>query len=82
MELIEEAERKPRDLYSGTIGFFTPTGGADLNVVIRTVLFNRSTGVTSLTTGSALTAQCGLEQEWEECELKARSVLDALGHAG
>jgi len=82
MELIEEAERKPRDLYSGTIGFFTPTGDADLNVVIRTVLFNRSTGVTSLTTGSALTAQCGLEQEWEECELKARSVLDALGHAG
>jgi para-aminobenzoate synthetase component I len=82
MELIEGAEQNPRGLYSGTLGFFTPSGDVDLNVVIRTVLYNKATGVASLTTGSALTAQCQLEQEWEECELKARSVLDALGHVG
>lgn len=79
MRSIDELEDQPRGLYSGTLGFFSPSGLADLNVVIRTVLFDRATGVLSLSTGSALTAQCDPVEEWEECELKARSVLMALG---
>lgn len=54
---------------------------ADLNVVIRTILFDASTGRLSLSTGSALTAACDPQKEWEECELKARSVTDAIGPA-
>ena len=82
MELIDAAEERPRGLYSGTLGFFAPDGTGDLNVVIRTILFNSSTGNLSLTTGSALTALCDPEQEWEECAVKARSVLHAIGHVG
>ncbi|MFZ1688417.1 MAG: anthranilate synthase component I family protein [Flavobacteriales bacterium] len=82
MELIDALEDAPRGLYSGALGFFTPEGDADFNVVIRTLLFDERTSAISLTTGSALTAACDPEKEWEECELKARSVLDALGHAG
>ena len=67
-----------RQLYSGTIGFFAPDGTADLNVVIRTVLFDATTGNLSLSTGSALTSQCDPEKEWVECEVKARSVIDTL----
>lgn len=81
MKLIDEAEDQARGLYSGSLGFFAPDGTGDLNVVIRTLLFDRTTGVASLSTGSALTAQCDPEQEWEECEVKARSVLEALAHA-
>jgi para-aminobenzoate synthetase component 1 len=81
MKLIDEAEDQARGLYSGSLGFFAPDGTGDLNVVIRTLLFDRTTGVASLSTGSALTAQCDPEQEWEECEVKARSVLEALSHA-
>ena len=29
----------------------------------------------------AITATCDPEREWEECELKARSIIDALGNA-
>jgi para-aminobenzoate synthetase component 1 len=54
----------------------------DLNVVIRTITYDASTGKASLLTGSAITALSDPEKEWEECELKARSVLNALGHVG
>lgn len=81
MELIREAEGAPRGMFSGTLGFFAPDGTADLNVVIRALVVDRSTGMVSLRTGSALTAQCDPATEWEECQVKARSVLDALRHA-
>ena len=78
MQLIDEAEDRRRGLFSGTLGFFAPDGTADLNVVIRTIFFDADRGELSLLTGSALTAACDPEKEWEECELKARSVLQAL----
>ncbi|MEZ4740367.1 MAG: anthranilate synthase component I family protein [Flavobacteriales bacterium] len=81
MQLIDEAEGAPRGLFSGSLGFFAPDGTGDLNVVIRTLLFDALTGNASIHTGSAITALCDPEQEWEECQLKARSVIDALGHA-
>ena len=81
MQLIEEAEGAPRGLFSGSLGFFAPDGTGDLNVVIRTLFFNALSGEASIHTGSAITALCDPEQEWEECQLKARSVIDAIGHA-
>ncbi|MGV3636345.1 MAG: anthranilate synthase component I family protein [Flavobacteriales bacterium] len=78
MQLIEEAEQGPRGLFSGSLGFFAPDGTGDFNVVIRTLLFDAKTTELSLTTGSAITALCDPEQEFEECEVKARSVVDAL----
>lgn len=82
MELIGAAEGNDRGLYSGTIGVLDTDGSAHMNVVIRTLLFERSTGRLSLSTGSALTAVCDPLKEWDECEVKARSVLDALYHGG
>jgi para-aminobenzoate synthetase component I len=78
MQLIDALEDQQRGLYSGSLGYFTPDGTGDLNVVIRTVLFDAGTGTASLSTGSALTAACDPEQEWEECQVKARSVMQAL----
>lgn len=78
MKLIDEAEGQARGLYSGAMGCFAPDGTADLNVVIRTVLFDRSTGRLSIPTGSALTAQCDPEAEWEECLVKFNSIAHAL----
>jgi para-aminobenzoate synthetase component 1 len=81
MQLIDGAEDMRRGLFSGTIGFFLPDGTADLNVVIRTVMWNAATGHASLISGGAITAASDPEQEFAECELKARSVLNAFGHA-
>lgn len=81
MQLIDEIEDLRRGLFSGTLGFFGPDGDTDLNVVIRTLTYDATTGRVALITGSAITASSVPEQEWEECELKARSVLNALGDA-
>jgi para-aminobenzoate synthetase component 1 len=82
MQLIDEVEDMRRGLFSGTIGYFLPDGTADLNVVIRTITFNATTGHASVISGGAITAASDPAQEFAECELKARSVLNALGHAG
>lgn len=81
MELIDEAEDMRRGLFSGTIGYFLPDGTADLNVVIRTITWDAATGQAALISGGAITAASDPLQEYEECEHKARSVLNAFGHA-
>lgn len=78
MQLIDEYEDQRRGLFSGSLGYFSPDGSADLNVVIRSVLYDRSSGSARVLTGSALTAACDPQKEWEECELKASSILKAL----
>jgi para-aminobenzoate synthetase component 1 len=78
MQLIDAAEARARGLYSGTMGFFAPDGTADLNVVIRTVLFDQVSSRLSIPTGSALTAQCDPSAEWDECLVKLNSIAHAL----
>lgn len=82
MQLAEEHEQMRRGLYSGAVGYFTPEGDFDFNVVIRSIIYNAATGYLSLMVGSALTAAADPEKEYEECLLKARSLFDALGVSG
>lgn len=82
LRLIDATEDMPRGLFSGSLGYQLPDGTLDLNVVIRTITYDASSGRASLITGSAITALSDPEKEWEECELKAMSVLKALGHVG
>jgi para-aminobenzoate synthetase component 1 len=42
MELIEKYEKTRRGLFSGTVGYINPEGDFDFNVVIRSVLYNKS----------------------------------------
>lgn len=77
MQLIEQYERTRRGLFSGTIGYRSPDGSFDSNVVIRSIAYNRSTGYLSYQTGGAITWDAIPEQEYEELLLK-RMVLDRL----
>lgn len=81
MRIIHAMEDAPRGLYSGALGFQLPDGTLDLNVVIRTITYDARSGRASLFTGGAITAQSDPEAEWAECEVKARSILDALNDA-
>lgn len=82
MALIDLHEDQRRGLFSGSFGWCDTNGELDMNVVIRTVEYDARTGEARLVTGSALTAACDPEHEWEECSLKADSVIEALAHAG
>jgi para-aminobenzoate synthetase component 1 len=74
MELIEEYEQSRRELFSGTVGYITPEGDFDFNVIIRSLFYNDVTGYLSYTTGGAITYDSVPELEWEEMRLKARAL--------
>ncbi len=78
MRLIEKYEMTKRGLYSGCVGYITPKGNFDFNVVIRSILYNEKDKYISIQAGSAITIDCDADKEYEECLLKARAMMEAL----
>lgn len=85
-ELIEKYEKESRGIFSGAVGYISPSqnsdGGQaafDFNVVIRSIIYNSSTGYLSFPAGSGITFYSNPESEWEECLLKATAMKKALG---
>lgn len=78
MKIIEELEETKRGLYSGAIGYFSPNGDFDFNVVIRSILYNQEIKYLSFSVGSAITALSDPEKEYEECLLKAKAMHEVL----
>ena len=78
LKIIEELEETKRSLYSGAVGYFTPNGDFDFNVVIRSILYNQENQYVSFSVGSAITSKSIPEKEYEECLLKAHAMLNVL----
>ncbi len=78
MEHIEKYEQTKRGLYSGAVGYFSPEGNFDFNVVIRSILYNEEARYVSFQVGSAITFDSVAEKEYEECMLKANAMVEAL----
>ena len=78
MQLIEKYEKNNRGLYSGAVGYLTPKGNFDFNVVIRSILYNSKNKYVSMHTGSAITIDSNAEKEYEECLLKAKAMFQVL----
>ena len=78
MKIIEKYEATKRGLYSGAVGYFTPEGNFDFNVVIRSILYNAEKKYISFSVGSAITAKSNPEKEYEECLLKAKAMKFVL----
>ena len=78
MKIIEEYEDTKRGLYSGSIGYITPNGDFDFNVVIRSILYNAEKAYISYSVGGAITANSIPEKEYEECLIKAKAMREAL----
>jgi len=77
MELAERYEKVAREVYSGAVGYITPEGDFDFNVVIRSIALNKAKGLATLHVGGAITILSDAEVEYDECLLKAESVLKA-----
>jgi len=74
MELIEHYEETRRGLFSGAIGYITPGGDFDFNVVIRSLLYTSQNQYLSYQVGGAITYDSNPEQEYQECLLKAKAI--------
>ena len=78
MKIIETLEETKRGLYSGAVGYISPTGDFDFNVVIRSILYNASNKYVSYSVGGAITAKSDPLNEYEECLLKAKAMRTVL----
>jgi anthranilate/para-aminobenzoate synthase component I len=76
MRILDGLEPVKRGIYSGALGYFDVRGGADLCVVIRTILLRN--GRAYLHTGGGIVADSNPEEEWRECLDKARLLEAAL----
>lgn len=82
MQLIEKHEDSRRGIYSGAIGYLSPDGDFDFNVVIRSVVHYRKNRNVSFHVGSAITALSEPKKEYEECLVKAKALIEALKKQG
>ncbi len=78
MKIIEDLEETKRGLYSGAVGYFTPNGDFDFNVIIRSILYNQENQYVSFSVGSAITSLSIAENEYEECLLKSKAMREVL----
>ncbi|HEY6063432.1 MAG TPA: chorismate-binding protein, partial [Chitinophagaceae bacterium] len=78
MELIEQYEKTKRGIFSGALGYISPDGDFDFNVVIRSIMYNASSKYVSFQAGSGITFYSDPENEWEECLWKAEAMKMVL----
>ncbi len=78
MTLIEKYENFKRGIFSGAIGYITPWGDFDFNVIIRSFLYNADNQYVSIPVGSAITFDANPEEEFEECNVKIDKLKRAL----
>lgn len=78
MKLIDEHENFQRGIYSGSIGYIKPNGDFDLNVIIRTLTYNKDKKYLSCPVGSAITIKSDPDAEYEECMIKVQGILDGM----
>ena len=76
MQRLARLEPLRRGVYSGAIGYFDVRGGADLCVVIRTILLRD--GRAYVHTGGGIVADSDPRDEYRETLHKARPLLAAL----
>jgi para-aminobenzoate synthetase/4-amino-4-deoxychorismate lyase len=77
IEIIDELETVPRGVYTGAVGYASPLAGLEVSVAIRT--FEVRDGIAWLGVGGGVTAESTPVEEWVECLVKARPLLQVLG---
>ena len=79
VELAEKHEGFSRGFYSGSMGVIYPNSDFDLNVLIRTLVYERKTRKLSCGVGGAITMLSDAEAEYEECKIKVGKILSLFG---
>ncbi len=79
MNLAEKTESFSREAYAGSFGYIDSKGDFDLNVIIRTLVFNKNTNEVSCSVGGAITIHSDAEKEYEECKTKVSKIINLFG---
>ena len=74
MQLIEQLELYQRGLFSGAIGYVSPNGDFDFNVVIRSFFIDEIAQSIAIASGGAITTDSDPLQEWDELKLKVKAL--------
>jgi para-aminobenzoate synthetase / 4-amino-4-deoxychorismate lyase len=77
LEVIDELETAPREVYTGAIGYRSPVAGLELNVAIRT--FEFAAGRVWLGVGGGIVADSVPDDEYAECLIKVGPLIAAIG---
>jgi anthranilate synthase component 1 len=75
MEIIDELEPSKRGIYAGAVGYLSFSGDMDVAIAIRTGVVKQ--GRLLVQAGAGIVADSVAENEWTECENKARALLRA-----
>ncbi|WP_087975117.1 aminodeoxychorismate synthase component I [Oceanobacillus rekensis] len=88
MNIINNLESSPRDVYCGAIGYITPDREAIFNVPIRTTIINNKNGSARYGVGGGITWDSIDKEEYDEILVKAKilnvkplefDLLESLG---
>ncbi|HET9122746.1 MAG TPA: aminodeoxychorismate synthase component I [Acidiferrobacteraceae bacterium] len=79
MQLIRALEPHARGAYTGSMGYLGCQGNLDLNILIRTLLYQA--GAVEVRAGAGIVADSEPEREVRETDAKARGMLAALSRA-
>jgi para-aminobenzoate synthetase / 4-amino-4-deoxychorismate lyase len=72
MQIIAELESTPRQIYTGTIGYYAPGRSAQFNVAIRTLLIDAQHQQATYGVGGGIVWDSDPAEEWAETITKAR----------
>ncbi|QLC24353.1 anthranilate synthase component I [Parasphingopyxis algicola] len=78
-EIIAELEPETRGAYAGGVGYFSPDGGMDSCIVLRTAVVKD--GVMHIQAGAGIVADSDPDYEQRECEAKAGALFAAAKEA-
>jgi len=76
MEIISELEQAPRGPYTGSLGYIGLDGQLDLNILIRTLLYD--SGTVSFRAGGGIVHDSVPQRELMETRHKAQGLLNAI----
>ena len=77
MRIINELETTPRSIYTGSIGYISPTRKATFNVAIRTALIDRETRKAEYGVGGGIIWESTSSDEYSEAMLKAHVLTQS-----
>lgn len=76
MGLIDHYEGIGRGLYAGSVGYVTPSGDFDFNVIIRSLVYDEGNSLMNYHVGGAITYDSDPEKEYDETILKAQAIRE------